>query len=218
MKTYCILGEGNVGITLGAYLASKGNKVKIFKEKKLNRERKNWEVSIKGSLCTKGTISLITNDMYRAMMDADLIFITVPAFCRKKYLDKMISNIDKSISIVFFPDNYGVWELNNMITGTEKEGLIKAVGTSSFIYPCRKYNDNLTIVKGIKEEVFIASLDRESSKSILPILNELWDIFYIKENYLEIQLLNMNPIIHPAVLLLNLGRIENQKGNFDFLR
>ncbi len=216
MKKYCILGEGNVGITLGAYLAGEGNVVKIYKEKKLENERKNWEVNIKGRLCTKGKISLITNDMSKAMKDADIVFITVPAFCRKNYLNKMISNIDRSINIVFFPDNYGVWELNNLIVGTDKEGLIKAVGTSSFVYPCRKSNDNLTFVKGIKKQVFISSLDKESSKYMLPILNELWNIFQIKENYLEIQLLNMNPIIHPVVLLLNLGRIENQKGKFDF--
>jgi len=216
MKKYCILGEGNVGITLGAYLAGEGNVVKIYKEKKLKKEKKNWEVSIEGSLYKKGKISLITNDMSKAMKDADVVFITVPAFCRKNYLDNMISIIDKSINIVFFPDNYGVWELNNMIEGTEKEKLIKAVGTSSFVYPCRKFNENLTFVKGIKNEVFISSLDKESSKFMLPILNELWNIFEIKENYLEIQLLNMNPIIHPAVLLLNLGRIENQKGKFDF--
>ena len=216
MKTYCILGEGNVGITLGAFLASKGNKVKIYKENKLNRERKDWEVTIEGSFNTKGKISLITNNMSIAMKDADLVFIAVPAFCRKKYLDKMVSNIHKNINIVFFPDNYGVWELKSMVSGTKKEKLIKAVGSSSFLYPCRKFNDNLTIVKGTKREVFISSLNKKSLNHIFPLLKAIWDTLEIKKNYLEIQFLNMNSIIHPAVLLLNLGRIENQKGKFDF--
>jgi len=216
VRTYCILGEGNVGITLGAFLASKGNKVKIYKEKKLNRERRNWEVTIEGSFNTKGEISLITNNMSKAMKDADLVFITVPAFCRKKYLDKLISNVYKNINVVFFPDNYGVWELKNMIGGTKKEELIETVGSSSFLYPCRKFNDSLTIVKGTKREVFVSSLNKKSLNHIFPLLNEIWDTLQTKKNYLEIQFLNMNSIIHPAVLLLNLGRIENQKGKFDF--
>ena len=216
LRKYCILGEGNVGITLGAFLSSKGNEVRIYKNKPLKKEKNNWEVRIEGSICTKGEISLITNDMSRAIKDADLIFITVPAFCRRDYLKNMVSNINRKTNVVFFPDNYGVWELNNMISGTDKEELIKAVGTSSFIYPCRKYNDKLTFIKGSKKEIFMSSLDKETSEYILPMLNELWNVFYLTENYLEMQLMNMNPIIHPAVLLLNLGRIENQKGNFDF--
>jgi len=216
MSTYCILGEGNVGTTLGAYLASKNHIVKIFKGEKLDKDKINWEVNIEGSICDKGKISLITNNMSKAIEGADLVFITVPAFCRKKYLEDLLSEVRSETRIVFFPDNYGLWELNSMLETSDKKHLIKAVGTSSFIYPCRKIKDNLTQIKGIKKEIFTTSFDKEALHTLVPMLNDIWNVFKIRENYLEIQLLNMNPIIHPAVLLFNLGRVENQKGNFDF--
>jgi len=215
-RNICIIGAGNVGLTLGAYLSDKKNNIKIYKKGKIKEDKINFEYSLGGAVNLKTRISLMTNDFKKAFEGAEIVFITLPAFCRKNYLKDLVEIVDKTIYLIFFPDNYGVIELDNILKNSEKKDLFKYAGTNTFVYPCRKRSNNYSIVKGIKKEIFVSSTRRKWPEEILEILNEQWNIFLIKENYLEIQFLNMNPIIHPAVLLMNLGRIENEKGNFDF--
>jgi opine dehydrogenase len=215
-KNICIIGAGNVGLTLGAYLSDKDNNIKIYKKEKIKEDRTNFQYSLEGAVNLKTRINLMTNNLKIALEGAEVVFITLPAFCRNNYLEELVDIVDKDIYLIFFPDNYGVLELDNILKKSDKQNFFKYAGTNTFVYPCRKKSDSYSIVKGIKKEIFLSSTRSEWLEEILEILNNMWDIFSIKENYLEIQFSNMNPVIHPAVLLMNLGRIENEKGNFDF--
>ncbi len=215
-KNICILGAGNVGLTLGAYLANKKYNINIYKKDKIKEDRVNFEYFLEGAVNLKSKINLMTNDLKKALNKVEIIFVALPAFCRKSYIEDVVQIIDRPVYIIFFPDNYGVLELENILKNSNKKHLFMSAGTNSFIYPCRKKSYSHSVVKGIKKEIFISSINKVWLKSISEILNEMWNIFSMKDNYLEIQLSNMNPIIHPVVLILNLGRIENEKGNFDF--
>ena len=217
-KNICILGAGNVGLTLGAYLADKKNNIRIYKKEKLEKDKVDFEYNLEGAVNLKSKISLMTNSLEKALYGAEIIFVALPAFCRKDYLKDVVNIIDAPVYIIFFPDNYGVLELDNLLKGSSKKNLFKSAGTNSFVYPCRKKSENYSVVKGIKKEIFVSSINKDYLEDILIILNKLWNIFSIRDNYLEIQLSNMNPIIHPIVLFLNLGRIENEGGNFDFYK
>jgi opine dehydrogenase len=68
----------------------------------------------------------------------------------------------------------------------------------------------------LTDGVFLAALPCKDTDKVLALVKEAYPCFIPAKNILQTTLQNANPVIHPAVSLLNIGLIERTKGDFLF--
>lgn len=84
-----VVGGGNVGTQIAAHCAEKGHKVTMYTSKPQSFSKQLTVVDENGKIIHQGDISASTADEREAFEGAELIFITMPAYCMdgiaKKY-------------------------------------------------------------------------------------------------------------------------------------
>jgi opine dehydrogenase len=86
----------------------------------------------------------------------------------------------------------------------------------TLIYACRSEGPAQVRLFSIKEAVSLAALPASRTRAVLGALAPAYPQFIDGVNVLHTGLNNMGAMFHPALTLLNAGRIEDTQGNFQF--
>ncbi len=102
-----IVGGGNIGTQFAVHCAEKGHSVTIFTS---NPSRFHKELEIhnsEGRVIHKGTIKAAVSDPEAAFSDADIIFVTMPAFCMEDNAKRIFPYVRKGTVICLTPGSGG---------------------------------------------------------------------------------------------------------------
>ena len=86
----------------------------------------------------------------------------------------------------------------------------------TFIYASRSDGPAQARIFRIKEAVPLAALPATRTAHVLEVIRPAYPQFIDGVNVLQTGLNNMGAIFHPALTLLNAGRIESTRGDFQF--
>ena len=217
---YAVLGAGNGGQCISAYLSLKGYEVSLYDrfENIINPLKERGNIELKGvSLKGIAQIDCITTDIEEAVDGKDIILVVVPAYAHE-YIADILSPILKSgQAVVLCPGSTGgVLEFKRVLREKNCSAHIKIAETSSLFYACRTEAPGVAIIGGIKKELPLAALPSSDAKEIIELLKDPYPQLIEEENVLVSDMSNMNAVIHPLPVLLNTGWIEATKGNFKF--
>lgn len=215
-----ILGAGNAGVSLSGHLAIKGFEVRLYEipelKDNLNKINEEGGIEITGVVEGFGKLKMATTNMSKAVKNADLILIAVPAFAHSTIMNEYLKYAEQGQTVVFLPGNYSALRFYNLLKEKGMENSINILSTASMIYACRKAEENKANIMAIKNQLPISSIPSFKTKSLLKKLKHVFEEFVPANNVLEIGLNNLNCILHTPTAILNAGRIENTQGNFDF--
>ena len=102
-----IVGGGNIGTQFAVHCAEKGHSVTVFTS---NPDRFHRELEIHdsvGAVIHKGVIKAAVNDPETAFSDADLIFVTMPAFCMQDNAARIYPYVRRGTIICLTPGSGG---------------------------------------------------------------------------------------------------------------
>jgi opine dehydrogenase len=176
----------------------------------------NYKVFSEGVIEFKSTINLVTNSIVKALQEAELIFITVPAYHHNALFDEIIGCLNEHAIIYLMPDNYGCFLFRKKLQERGLNQYRRILSLNSFLFACRQVNQEKILIKGVKNSIKVSSIYEEVIDEGLIALNDIYPIFVKSTEIIDVQLSNMNPIVHTATTLMNTGWIESTKGNFDF--
>lgn len=189
-----VVGAGNMGLAMTAYMAINHKaEVTLFTNKKINQLRLNI---VEKSMVEKAEGFCVTGDPQIAFSDADLIFVTYPAFLRKKFIEDHQDFFHEGSYLGFVP-GYGGAEY--YCVDLIRRG-VTIFGLQRVPYVARASSNDQGIVAGIlssKKELFVGSIPKEKTLEIAGIVEDLLDIPVneLKE-YLSITLAPSNPLLH----------------------
>ncbi len=195
----CIVGGGNIGTYLAAYISRKTNvKVWLYTSKPAlfanEIELEEQELEKK----TKVKIHCITNQLKEAIQDANIILITYPSFMVGELL-KEISEFVKEGTYIGVIPGFGGAEFY-------KEDFLakgcKFIGTQRVpaIVRLNEYGKSVCL-KETNPFMKICAFPKEATKEICEKIEDLIDIKCEKlHNYLPITLSPSNPTMHPSRL------------------
>jgi len=215
---FAIIGCGNGGMALAGQIASKGYKVNIYEGLqpteaflKLSQEKK---IFLHGDITACGNLNMVTTDLEAAVRDAEVILIAVPAFAHEPVFQKLVHCLKDGHKIVIIPGNFGSLLLRKMMleAGVQREVSISEL--ASLPYACRISNYNTVEIYGHKKKLKMATWPTKCNPDMLQIMNELMDMFFQGKNVLEVSLDNINSVLHPLPVLLNIGAIEKNSAQF----
>ncbi len=214
-----IIGAGNAGLTLSGHLALLGHDVYLYENSLLKDNilelKKDLTINLTGLINGTGKIKKASTNIKEIIDEGEIIVITVPAQYRNKLINEMINYLKEGQFVILMPDYYSSFDLSKKLKSINMLDKVKIVGLNTCMYACRKINFNTVIIKGMKNEVLLNSINGFTEDAYNE-LNEIYPLFKKRDNIYEICLTNLNCVVHTASTIMNCGWIETTNGNFDF--
>lgn len=193
-----IVGCGNIGTQFAVHCAAKGHIVTIYCSKP-NIVSKTLEiVDSNGEHFLSGDIFAATNNEDEAFKNADLIFVTVPAFAMCDYAKKIIPHLKRGAMICLTPGTGGAEFAFK--SALEKDCIIFGLQRVPSVARLVEYGKTVC-ASGYRDELFSASIPSKYSAQTAKIISNIFDMPCTPmQNYLNVTLTPSNPILHTTRL------------------
>ena len=221
MGKITIIGSGHGACTAAAYLGKREHEVRLYDSKRFEDNLKAIKNSggmyLNGADTGFGKINMVTTDIGEAISGVQLILVIVPAFGHIPIAKDIAPNLKKGQIIVLAPGSvFGALEfLNTLRISGLKEDVVVAETASNY-FACRRKGPDVCDIFGIKKYMPVSTIPASSVDYVVENLKEFFPNSIAWENIIQTSFADLNAIVHPVASLLNTGRIENTKGNYDF--
>ncbi len=219
---YAVIGAGNGGKAMAAHMALMGFSVKLYNRTaaKIEAIRELGGIrleSFEGGPHGFGELELATSDMGEAVRDVDMIMVVVPSSAHADIAAKMSPYLKDGQIIILHPGRTGgALEFSKILQETRCTADVTLAETETFIYASRSEGPAEARIFRIKNAVPLAAFPASSTNQVLSLIKRIFPEFVDGKNVLHTGLNNMGAIFHPALTILNSGRIESTGGEFQF--
>ena len=219
---YTVVGAGHGGKSMAAHLALMGKEVTLYNRTEAHIEvvskRKGIELeSYPGGPHGFGEIKKATSDMKTALHNAEVIMLVVPSSAHADLAKAMAPHLKDGQIVLLNPGRTcGAIEFDMIRRKEGCEAKIILAEAETFIYASRSDGPAQARIFRIKEAVPLAALPAFNTQIVLDAINDVYPQFIDGVNVLNTGLNNMGAIFHPALTILNAGRIESTHGDFEF--
>jgi len=218
MKAITIMGAGNGGYSAAADLSLRGFQVTLFEHPSfagnIDKIRRSGIIGL-STLPSTGLAggfarpACITTNMEEAVVGSEVIFVIVPAFAHIIFAQAMAPFLRNGQMIVLMPGGFGGSILfRNALRAAGGPAGVLVAETSTLPYACRKLDDTSVWIRGRKKSFDLAAYPAADTEHVLAIIKMLYPAVRAARNILETGLNNLNPFIHPPIVLLNVGSTE----------
>ena len=221
-RKHTVIGAGHGGKAMAAHLALMGFRVTLYNRTAERvaaiKARRGIDLESYGDGPHGfARLAAVTSDMEQALAAADLVMVVVPSSAHAEVAKSAASHLRDGQIVVLHPGRtLGAIEFNKVLCdqGCQAEVTVAEAGT--FIYASRSDGPAQARIFRIKEAVPLAALPATRTAQVLEALCPAYPQFIDGINVLRTGLDNMGAIFHPALTLLNAGRIESTHGDYEF--
>lgn len=215
-----ILGGGNTAFAVAANLTHKGHEVTLWEipsfEHTLEPIRDLQQIRLLGVAETgPARIHRLTTDISQALEASDLVLVVVPSYAHEPFIEACTPHITSNHTVVLMPGNLGslAWARSLRDSGGALPTLAE-VDTAPYV--CRKTEPDTATIWGVVTGLGLGVLPSDRTEAVRGRLDRLFPGVQTYPDVAACGLSAMNPVVHPAGLLLNAGRIERSRGEFYF--
>ena len=219
---YTVIGAGHGGKSMAAHLSLMGKEVTVYNRTFAHIEvlakRKGIELdSYQGGPRGFGSIALATSDMETALKNAQVVMLVVPSSAHADLAKAMAPFMKDGQIIILNPGRTcGAIEFDMTRRKAGSTAKILLAEAETFIYASRADGPAQGRIFRIKEAVPMAALPAIHTEEVLEAISDIYPQFIDGVNVLHTGMNNMGAIFHPALTILNAGRIESTHGDFEF--
>lgn len=215
-----VIGAGNGGCAIGAYLASCGVKVNLcdlFPQYLTGiRDNGGIDLTVNGETSHQ-VMNMVTDSVAEAIRDVQLIMVVTPSFTHKMIAEAAAASLSDGQAVVLNPGRTGgALEFCAAVRAKGCTADITVAETQTLIYSCRKTGPGSVGIYGVKKEVTLGAFPANRTADVLAMLNPYYPQFTPASSCLETSLSNIGALFHPTPVLLNIGRIENDADGFRY--
>ncbi len=219
---YLVIGAGHGGKAMAAHLALRGFAVTLYNRTSANvlaiKKRGGIELeSYEGGPRGFGKLALVTSDLGEALSQAAIVMVVVPSTAHGDIARGAAPYLRDGQIIVLHPGRTGgTLEFCKTLRDVGCRADVTLAEAETLIYASRSDGPAQARLFSIKEAVPLAALPAKRTPQVLEALMAAYPQFIDGVNVLHTGLNNMGAIFHPALTLLNAGRIESTGGDFQF--
>jgi len=227
VSSLSILGGGNTAFAVAANLSLAGFEITLC-------ELPAFRHTVEPLLATRqialdgvayrdtARLHAVTTDVAEALAANDLVLLIVPAYAHRPFAEACAPHLRRGQTVVLMPGTLGSLEFARVVRdrrGAEffasPDALVLAE-TDTAPYVCRKTGPASAHVWGVVSGLGVGVFPAARTEAACAALAELFAGVRPYANVLACGLAAMNPVVHPAGVLLNAGRIERSRGDFYF--
>ena len=221
MGKITIIGAGNGGCTYAAYLGKRGHEVCLYEVPELADNLKDVSelggFEMRGCDTGFGAVAKCTTNIEEAVNGVEYILVVTPAFCHRIIAKLAAPYLKSGQTVVLNPGSvFGAVEFLNVLRESGNKEDVTVGETSSNIFACRRYRPNDVNILGIKDNMHLACIPASRTEKVVSDLNKFFPQYIAVPNIFYTSFLDINAFVHPISAILNAGRIELTKGDYDF--
>ncbi len=217
-----VLGAGNGGVASAFDFAQHGHDVSLYApaEFAVNTVavREAGGITASGDLEGFATIRYAGDDVAEAMAGAELAVLVGPAYSTEPLAAQVGPHLTDGMAVLVCPGSCAGAIAFKRAAGLalDDDGVI--VGeTSTLPYAVRVTRPGvINVFLKLTTGVYLAGLPRAHTDRLYDLVKEVWPAVEKADSVFQTTLQNGNPIIHPAVTLLNAALLERTGGGFLF--
>lgn len=212
-KRTAVIGNGPLSLSIAGQCHNQGCEVLFIDTSLVQPPPAGITLQFRGAAAyTAGPIP-VSNDVAGAG-DADMVMITLPASCYDAMFDELIPELRENQIVVFFPASYGAVKLR-MRLREERPGLdITICEAVSFPYVCDMGEGAVIHVHDVKSRLRLAATPYPRTEEMIGLLSGIFRGLVPAKNVLETSLDNINGVLHPLPVLLNMEGVERRLQSF----
>ena len=215
-----VIGAGNGGTAIAGYLSSRGVKVNLcdlFPQYLEGIRAAGGIELISGGTTAKWKLNMVTENVDEAIRGVHLIMVVTPSFTHRMIAEACCSALTDGQVVVLNPGRTGgAVEFLSTIREKGCTADIVIAEAQTLIYSCRKTGPASVEIYGVKKEVALGAFPANRTREVLDLLAPYYPQFVPAKNCLETSFSNIGALFHPTPVLLNIGRIENDKNGFHY--
>ncbi len=217
-----VLGSGNGGCAVAFDCAAYGHQVSLFDFEQFPQSIKaiqnNGGIHCEGLLQGFQPVVSAGHEIEKALDGADIIYAVGPAYSTKPFAEACKPYLKQGQVVIVCPSSCGgSVEFKNGAGLDLRDGDIVVAETSTLPYAVRLIEPGkIKIFNKLKGGLFLAAVPAQHTNDVLEKVGDVYPAMSMAKNILQTSLQNGNPVIHPAITLLNVGLIERSMGDFDF--
>ena len=213
---FAVLGTGNSGQTFAADIALKGYCVNLAEvprfEKNLRAIESRGGIKISGEAGNGfARLNMITTDIRTAIKGVDIIIIGGSAYAHEPFSRQLAPYFEDG-QFILFTSNFGALRFHKWMTDAGITTRVTPVESMSLPYATRATEPGVVNCIGIKSSLYIAALPARRNQEFLDKTRPVFPMFAPADNVWLTSVNNLNPIVHPPMVLFNAGRIESTGG------
>lgn len=217
-----VIGAGHGGKAMAAHLALMGFPTTLYNRTADHiyaiKELGGIELgSYDGGPRGLGKLACVTSNMAEALEKAEMIMVVVPSSAHVVIAKACAPYLKDGQIVVLHPGRTcGAIEFAKVLREQNCHADVIISEAETFIYASRSDGPAQARIFRIKEAVPLAALPATRTQIVLDMIHEAYPQFIDGVNVLQTGLNNMGAIFHPALTILNSGRIESTHGDYQF--
>lgn len=220
---FAVLGAGHGGTAMAGHLSLSGIDVSLYNrgEDRIRaiKEGKGIEILSNCDHIPHGfaELKIVTNDIREAIQGRDVIMVVLPATGHKFIAEQLVPHLVDDQIIVLNPGRTGgALEVLAILKESGCTADVVVCEAQTLLYASRSINPAQTQIFRIKNSVPVAAIPAHRTPEVVRILRTALPQFIPGDNVMKTSLNNIGSIFHPAVTVLNAGRIESTNGDFEY--
>ncbi|MBN1835785.1 MAG: NAD/NADP octopine/nopaline dehydrogenase family protein [Spirochaetales bacterium] len=219
LPSFCVLGAGHGGLAMAGHLALTGCKVKLYNRspERIEAVAARMGIQVEGEVDGFAELNAVTTDPAEALDQADVLMVVVPATAHRDIALAIAPHLRDGQILVLNPGRTGgaleVTQVIRQVNPTVRPYIAEA---QTLLYASRIVHPGQVRIFSIKNSVPIAALPSYIGPDILPVIRKALPQFIPGDNVLKTSMENIGAVFHPAITILNAGRIEDTHGDFDY--
>ncbi|MBD3158310.1 MAG: hypothetical protein GF309_05915, partial [Candidatus Lokiarchaeota archaeon] len=208
-----VCGGGNGSHAMAGDLSLRGYKVTLFEHPKfrqnIEKVLQTMTIEVVGEIEGTANLEGVTVSPKEAVEDANTILLPIPTYAQEPFFDLMMPFFKEDQRVIMTTGNYGSIILGNFLN--TRRNIQMVVGeTSTLPYIARMMGPGKVRVIKDQKKFFASAFPAEHNQDVIQELDSLYkNVAIPTRDSVETALNNLNPVAHPAGLLLNAGKIES---------
>jgi len=217
-RTYAVIGAGNGGQAMGAHLTLLGYDVSLYDidREKIAQLQQHGSIIMSGQIEGSANIFKITDRLDDAIAGCSAILVTTTTDRHIELAESLLPYIDEKQPVILCPGQTGG---SIVVRNVFAEGgkSIMVAEMQDLIYTCRTSAVGHVNISALKKKMAVAAYKKEDFGQVMEVLGDIYPQLVRARSVLHTGFDNMGAILHPAPMLMNVGRIESGE-NFLYYR
>src|SRR3954468_1186520 len=217
-----VLGAGNGGVASAFDFAQHGHEVALYAPAEFGENLvavdRAGGITASGDLEGFAAVRYAGHDAAEALSGAELVLLVGPAYSTERLAAAAAPHLTDGVAVLVCPGSCAGAIAFKRTVGVELDDQRYIVGeTSTLPYAVRVTEPGvIKVFLKLSAGVYLAGLPRAATNRLHDLVKDVWPAVEKADSVLQTTLQNGNPVIHPAVTLLNAALLERTGGNFLF--
>ena len=207
-----VVGGGNGSYTMAGDFALAGHKVRMWpgsKDKHAELYRKQT-ILLEGMGRTgEARLERVSDDPGEVVRGAEVVLCTDPAPSQIQRAATLAPHLENGQVVFLAPGSLGPLVFEKAIRDASRRIDVGYAEPGTLPYLTRKVGPANVQVSGLAAHLPLGVFPARSTDKVFEVVKRLYPAAHTVENALSIALLNVGPIIHSVLFLLNTGAIEH---------